>query len=199
MPRLPKPSADSTNKSQLTPDDWIDAATALLVNKSIDAVRVEVLSKDLGVSRGSFYWHFRDRDDLLRQLLVRWRDRATEQIIDDFERRNMPPKELLRDLTKLPFRGDTARAASAVELAIRAWARRDDMARQFVDEVDHKPLSYIAQCFSALGHAIAEARNRAFVLYAYEISEGLLANQGTAEQREQRRAFVEQLLMHAPP
>ena len=198
MSRTAKPLADSAAKSQLTPDDWIDAATAVLVNKSIDAVRVEVLSKDLGVTRGSFYWHFRDRDDLLRQLLVRWRDRATEQIIDDFERRNMPPRELLRDLTKLPFRGDAARAASAVELAIRAWARRDDMARKFVDEVDHKRLSYIAQCFSALGYDIPEARKRAFVLYACEVSEGLFANQGSAEHREERRAFVEQLLLRTP-
>lgn len=198
MPTAAKASADSALKSQLTPDDWIDAATGLLVNKSIDAVRVEVLSKDLGVTRGSFYWHFKDRGDLLSQLLVRWRDRATEQIIDNFERRNIPPRELLRDLTKLPFRGDSAHAASSVELAIRTWARRDEMARQFVDEVDHKRLSYIAQCFSALGFDIAEARKRAFVLYAYEISEGLLANQGTEAQKEERRAFVEHLLMHRP-
>lgn len=188
-------TSDASAKSQLTPDDWIRAAAELLVDKSVDAVRVEVLAKNLGVTRGSFYWHFKDRDDLLRQLLVNWRDKATEQIIDRFEKRNIKPRELLRDLLLLPFHGEAAKVAAATELAIRGWARRDEMARQFVDEVDNKRLSYIAQCFSALGFDIGEARMRAFVLYSYEISESLLSNQGTDKQKEERRAFVERMLL----
>lgn len=196
MPKAaPSNSPDTSTKVQLTPDDWIQAAADVLVDKSVDAVRVEVLSKNLGVTRGSFYWHFKDRDDLLRQLLVRWHDRATEQIIERFEKRNIKPRELLRDLLLLPFRGETAKAAAATELAIRGWARRDETARQFVDEVDNKRLSYIAQCFSALGFDITEARMRAFALYSYEISESLLSNQGNEKQRNERRAFMERILL----
>lgn len=197
MPKTAKSaqSESSSAKVQLTPDDWIRAAAEILVNKSIDAVRVEVLAKDLGVTRGSFYWHFKDRDDLLHQLLVHWRDRATEQIIDRFERRNIKPRELVRDLLSLPLRGEAAQRVASIELAIRAWARRDDMARQVVDEVDSKRLAYIAQCFSALGFDIVEARMRAFSLYSYEITESLLANQGTEKQKEERRAFMERILL----
>jgi AcrR family transcriptional regulator len=196
MPKAASSNAtDATTKLQLTPADWIQAAAEILVDKSVDAVRVEVLSKNLGVTRGSFYWHFKDRDDLLRQLLVWWRDTATEQIIERFEKRNIKPRELLRDLLMLPFRGKAAQVAAATELAIRGWARRDDMARQYVDEVDSKRLSYIAQCFSALGFDIGEARLRAFALYSYEITESLLSNQGTDKQKQEQRAFMERLLL----
>ena len=147
-------TAKATAKTPLTPEDWIKAAEQVLIDKSIDAVRVDALSKDLSVTRGSFYYHFKDRDDLLRKLLVTWRDRATEQIIDRFERRNTNPRELIRDLLMLPFHGTAAKKGASTELAIRAWARRDEMARHFVDEVDGKRLAYIAQCFSALGFDI---------------------------------------------
>lgn len=63
-------------RAQLTPDDWVRAATDLLVTKSIDAVRVDVLAKQLDVTRGSFYWHFKNRDDLLHQVLQDWSERT---------------------------------------------------------------------------------------------------------------------------
>jgi AcrR family transcriptional regulator len=182
-------------REQFTPDDWINAAKALLIDHGVDAVRVDVLSKQLGVTRGSFYWHFKNRDDLLRRLLKSWRDHATEQVISRFEQTNATPAELIRELLMLPFHGRAAAEAASTELAIRGWARRDAMARQVVDEVDAQRLSYIAQCFSSLGHSIAEARARAFALYAYELAESLLHNQGTDGQKAERNAFLERALL----
>jgi len=68
------------------------------------------------------------------------------------------------------------------------------MARQAVDKVGATRLSYIAQCFSALGLDIAEARVRAFALYAYEVSERLMVGQGSDSQMRERRAFMERVL-----
>lgn len=194
MPRATQ-GATTPARNQLTPEDWIHAARALLVSRSIDAVRVEVLAKELAVTRGSFYWHFKDRDDLLHRMLEAWRDEATEQIIYRFERRNLSPRDLIRDLLALPFRGASAQEAASTELAIRAWARRDERVRQILDEVDAKRLSYISQCFSALGFGIAEARARAFALYSYDLSESLLSSQGTDAQKSERRTFMEKLLL----
>lgn len=188
-------TSPSHGKVQLTPADWIKAATEVLVDKSIDAVRVDVLAKGLKVTRGSFYWHFQDRDDLLKQLLKSWRDAATEQIIQRFEHSGADPKALVRELSSLPFHGKAAVTSASIELAIRAWARRDDMARQFVDEVDAKRLSYVSQCFVALGFSFQDAAMRAFVLYSYMISESLMHGQGTDTQREHRRAFVEDYVL----
>jgi AcrR family transcriptional regulator len=183
----------------LTPDNWIEAATTVLVDQGIDHVRVDTLAGQLGVTRGSFYWHFRDREDLLRRVLQAWAERTTAQLTRRLESARDDPREQLRDVISLPFRGRAAAKAARIELAIRAWARRDDMARQAVDESDASRIAYHAQVFQALGFAEAEARMRAFVLYSYEVSESLLHRQGSAAEQQARRAFVEQLMQQPLP
>jgi AcrR family transcriptional regulator len=206
QPRLPTrrpapkrtPAAASAAAEQartpLTPENWIEAATTLLEDQGIDCVRVDVLARLLGVTRGSFYWHFKDRQDLLRCLLQAWHQRATEQVTARFEGGPADPQALVRDLISLPARGRSAQRAARIELAIRAWARRDEMARQALDEADASRIAYHAQVFSALGFPIAEARMRAFVLYGHEVAESLLLRQGTASQRQERSAFIERLI-----
>jgi hypothetical protein len=132
-------------------------------------------------------------------MLNAWRDAATEQIIERFEHRHPDPRALVKELLSLPFRGDRAKRAASIELAIRGWARRDPMARRAVDEVDERRISYHAQVFSALGFAIAEARARAFAMYAYEVAESVLSHQGSQAQKEERRALVEQLIVMPLP
>ena len=151
------------------------------------------------MTRGSFYWHFKDRDDLLRSLLETWRKATTELIIERFESYQGSPLDLFRELLSLPFRGRSAARAARIELAIRAWARRDDMARRAVDDVDSRRISYIAQCLSALGFTLAEARQRAFLLYGYDVAESILSNQGNAAQKRERRELVERLLLTKLP
>jgi AcrR family transcriptional regulator len=200
MPRTATPASrppranGAEARNPLTPTDWTDAAIELLVDHGIDAVRVDTLARELGVTRGSFYWHFKDRNDLLGSLLTAWRDAATEQIIKRFDQAHPNPRALVKELISLPFRGPPARRAASIELAIRGWARRDAMARRAVDEVDERRISYHAQVFSALGFGIAEARARAFVLYAHEVAESLLFNQGSDAQKAERCKLVERLI-----
>lgn len=182
-------------RATLLREDWITAATEVLVDRGIDAVRVDVLARELAVTRGSFYWHFKEREELLQAVLQAWRDAATEQVIHRFEGRSTDPQALIAELISLPFRGRAAQRAARIELAIRAWARRDALARAAVDEVDERRIAYIAQCFSALGFAIAEARARAFVLYAYEVAESLLVRQGTAAQKKERSELLRRLVL----
>jgi len=182
----------------MTPEGWIEAATDLLVDGGVDLLRVDVLAKRIGVTRGSFYWHFRDRDDLLSQVLRTWREKTTDEVTCHFADTTADPAALVHELVNLPFRGRSAIRAARVELAIRDWARRDPMARQAVDEADATRLSYIAQCFTALGVGIPEARARAGILYAYELGESLLAHQGTDTQKAARSALLERLLLAEP-
>jgi AcrR family transcriptional regulator len=193
-PRRAKAASSETARASLTPETWIDAATNALVDHGIDHVRIDVLAGQLGVTRGSFYWHFRDREDLLRRVLQGWHDSATEQLTLRLERASDDAREQLRDVISLPFRGRAAARAARIELAIRAWARRDAMARHAVDEADASRIAYIAQVFSSLGFAPLEARSRAFLLYAYVVGESLMATQGGASQKEERSRFVERLI-----
>lgn len=181
----------------LTPQSWTDAATEVLVDQGIDHVRVDVLAKQLRVTRGSFYWHFRDREELLRSVLQAWRTLATEQLTARLESAHTDPREQLRDVLSLPVRGRAAVRAARIEVALRAWARRDETARHAVNEADASRIAYIAQIFSALGFAVGEARSRAFVLYTYLVGESLIAGQGNKNQQRDRSQLVEQLLLQA--
>jgi AcrR family transcriptional regulator len=189
--RNPPPAA----RSVLGPGDWIAAATDVLVHNGIDAVRVDVLARQLNVSRGSFYWHFGSRADLLRRMLLAWQVEQTEQIIARYRRQALARDELIRELTELPFHGRAAVKGSSVELTIRAWARHDDMARAVVDEVDAKRLSYLQECFLSLGFERQQAGARAFVLYCYMQSESMLRNQGSESEKRERRRFVADMLL----
>lgn len=191
--RRPAAALDSP-RAQLTPDNWIDAATEVLVDHGIDHVRVDVLATQLGVTRGSFYWHFRDREDLLRRVLQAWRERATEQLTARLGKASPEPAEQLRDVISLPFRGRAATRAARIELAIRAWARRDAMARQAVDEADASRIGYIAQIFSALGFTLGQARSRAHVIYAYVVGESLIGTPAAATSRDQRGQALEAMV-----
>jgi AcrR family transcriptional regulator len=182
-------------RSQLKPEDWIRAATDLLVHRSIEAVRVDVLAKQMKVTRGSFYWHFADRAALLERVLSGWKDAQTEEIIARYKRRGVRAEALIVELVELPFHGRAARKGSAVELAIRAWARRDDVARRVVDDVDAKRLSYIQECFEGLGFEGREARARAFLLYCYMQSESLFYGQGSEQDKADRREYVSSVLL----
>ncbi len=93
---------DTEKKRRLTREDWIEAATHRLVKRSIDAVRVEPLADDLKVSRGSFYWHFKSRSELLEAILTTWQERQTRRIVERIRQdRLMSPAEQLERLRKL--------------------------------------------------------------------------------------------------
>jgi AcrR family transcriptional regulator len=185
----------------LTPEDWVRAATQVLVDHGIDHVRVDVLAGELNVTRGSFYWHFRDREDLLRRVLQAWREVSTVQLTKRLEVARSDPRELLADVITLPFRGRAAVRAARIELAIRAWARRDPMAQQALDEADSSRIGYHEALFRALGFAPDEAAHRAFLLYGYEVAESLMPRQGSAAARDARRRSVLQLVQQplGPP
>jgi AcrR family transcriptional regulator len=185
-------------KTVLGPDDWIGEAMKLLVSKSVDGVRVEVLAKNLGVTRGSFYHHFLDRDDLLMRLLGAWKRRQTEQVIARYEQSNPTPQGRIQELIGLPFRGEAAREGGSVELAIRAWARRDELPRSVVIEVDEQRTNYIRYCFELLGFDKPNQRKRAFILYGYMQSESIFRLPGNTKERQERREFVFKLLCDAP-
>jgi AcrR family transcriptional regulator len=186
---------EAAPRTTLTPAAWIEAATQVLVDRGIDHVRVDVLAHELGVTRGSFYWHFRDREDLLKRVLAAWSERSTALLTQRLkDAHGSDPQAQVRDVISLPFRGRSARKAARIELAIRAWARRDETARAAVDEADAARLGYHRQIFGALGFPEPEARARAFLLYGYEVAESILHRQGNAAERQARAVFVERLL-----
>lgn len=156
----------SRRKGRLTAENWISAAEDMLERRGIDAVRIEPLAKKLKVTKGSFYYHFKDRPTLLTTLLDNWRRRATNAVISRLESRVASPEERLRGLLELHRHGSVATEGASLELAIRQWAKADKIAQRAVEEVDSHRHRYIAGIYHELGLDTASAEARAFLLYS---------------------------------
>ncbi|EDM76155.1 transcriptional regulatory protein [Plesiocystis pacifica SIR-1] len=155
--------------ARLSKDDWIAAAAARFADAGAAAVRVEPLAKVLGVSKGSFYWHFSDRAALLAAIVDAWEQRGTLEIIDAVEEAADDPGKRLWILIERTF--GTPAEADAFEAAVRAWAAQDAHAQAVAKRVDHQRLAFVAELLRAAGIPKAEAKRRADLLYCTLIGE----------------------------
>jgi AcrR family transcriptional regulator len=146
---------------------WVNAALEILAEQGIDGVRIEPVAKKLGVTKGSFYWHFKDRDALFEAILEDWRRGATLRIIARLDQTTQTPEGRLRQLINLPFQGARSERGADVELSLRLWSRRDARARAALAEVDQLRLGYIAGLLQDCGFAPATAQARAVLVYAF--------------------------------
>lgn len=156
-----------TDAPKLDATAWTNAALEDLAIGGIQSVRVETLAKRLAVTKGSFYWHFKDRSALHENMLAHWRRRATLDLIERLDRGDMPAEERLRSLIRLPLAGRRSAWGADVELSIRLWGRSDERAQRTLQEVDELRLRYIAGLLAKCGvdHEIAHAQ--AIVIYCY--------------------------------
>lgn len=177
-------TATAPQTAQLDVAAWVEAAFDLLAEGGIDAVRVDPLAKRLGVTRGSFYWHFKDREALHKAMLKQWRKWATYQVGDRIDRAAPDARERLRKNLALPAAGPRAKRAAAIEMAIRFWARRDQEAASAVQRIDHQRLVYYARHFVELGYCEVEARRRAYLFYAALMSQAIIVTDASTDVRE---------------
>jgi AcrR family transcriptional regulator len=150
--------------------DWIRAAAGRLVRDGIGAVAIEALARDLGVTKGSFYWHFRDRPALLEALLVDWGRRSTEPLLERLRRAADAPAARLGKLAATV----AGEGSGALDPSIRAWALHDRLAAEILRRVDEARLAFIAGEFRALGFAPQAACTRARLFYLHLLGEHAL-------------------------
>jgi AcrR family transcriptional regulator len=142
---------------QLSADDWINQGLKALTKSGFTALKADPLAKAMGVSRGSFYWHFADLGAFHAAVLKRWREIAAEQIIADVEAdRDEPLKALLRR---------TFGARLDLERAVRNWAAFDPAAQVAVRAIDRRRLDYIETLLERRGLNATMAQARAQILY----------------------------------
>lgn len=134
--------------SPLQPDDWICAATSRLSSQGIEAVRVELLARDLKVSKGSFYWHFRDRADLLSQLLGQWEKEERNWLEAAVAGVHSAPSRWARFLNRC-----AAPERQKLEAAIRAWAREDATVAHRVATIEKRRAAYLEAILVETGFA----------------------------------------------
>ncbi|MGB8332185.1 MAG: TetR/AcrR family transcriptional regulator [Polyangiales bacterium] len=151
---------------RLSAEAWTEMGLRVLAEEGIGAVQVEPLARALGVTKGSFYWHFPNRQTLLVSLLEHWRRSATLDVIEAVERACDDPADRLRELTRRVFRH-----GGPLERAIRAWASHDESAAVAVAEVDTERYTYVRSLLERHGLDSPTASKRARLLYTSLIGE----------------------------
>jgi AcrR family transcriptional regulator len=147
---------------RLTKLDWIEHGLRTLANGGANALKVGPMATKLKVSRGSFYWHFRDIADFRSQVLQSWQERMTDQVIRDLEAAKAEP-DRLKHLMRRAF--VTKRS---LDRAIRSWAAEDKDVATIVASVDARRVAYIAKLLVAAGVESRRALPRAaFMYWAY--------------------------------
>jgi AcrR family transcriptional regulator len=159
MPRSP---AKPTKPDRIGPAQWIAAALDLLAEKGIDAVRIEPLAARLGVTKGSFYWHFRDRAALHAAILESWSATSTADVIAVLEAKGGTGAERLRRLFAVTVHD---RRRPQLTTAIRAWAHTDPLAARTIEQADAERIAYVTGLLEAHGLKPQLAATRARLLY----------------------------------
>jgi len=169
-------------RTQLGPEAWVEAGLEALRDHGIEGVRVERLAQALEVTKGSFYWHFKDRAALLEAMIEAWRRRATFAVIDEVEHVGGDAIHRLRQLSVI-----VGRIEGRLDLAVRAWASQDGNAKAALDEIDRRRLGYLASLFRELSFSPPEANARARLVYHALIGEltmgELVANEARLAER----------------
>ena len=158
--------SNPAERKQLQRFDWLLQALDIFIEEGIDAVRITRLADELGVTRGSFYWHFSNREDLIEALVDYWKNRNTNAIIDSVSN----AESLSRGIFSF---FDTCLNAELfdprLDLAIREWARRSVEIREQLDNADNARVAALSNFFQRFDYPMPEAFIRARVLYFAQI------------------------------
>jgi AcrR family transcriptional regulator len=173
---------------QLSAHDWLDQGLKTLAQNGFTALKAEPMAKAMGVSRGSFYWHFADIGAFHAAILARWREVAAEQIIAHVEAASVNDNPLAVLLRRVY--GEKL----ALENAVRTWASVDPVVRAAVQAIDRRRIGYVENLLKQSGLSEDVARARAQILY-WAFLGFALSDQPLSKARQQ--AMLDEMLRMA--
>ncbi len=153
--------------TRVTREDWLAHARDTLVRDGAAEVKILTLAERMQVSRSSFYWYFRSRDDLLQALLAEWEARNTARIAEHCA---LPARNITEAVCNF-FRCfvNPAHFDSGLDFAVREWSRRDEALRARVDAADSARIAAVTEMFARHGYEAAEADARGRILYFMQL------------------------------
>jgi AcrR family transcriptional regulator len=159
---------------------WIQEGLRALGVGGPDAVRVEKLAQELGVTKGGFYWHFEDRPALLEEMLDAWERLVVDEVIERVDSGGGDARAKLRRLSGL---AGSSRDLMKIELAVRDWARRDKAVAKRLRRVDNRRMEYMRSLFGAFCPDDDEVEARCLVFYSLWIGSHFIAADHGARSR----------------
>jgi len=197
-----KPANKKRKRSEaprLTRDDWLDAAFLAVVDGGFDKVRVLVIAQALGVTRGSFYWHFTDHADLVNSLIARWREREVE--LDralQLEATPDPTADLEHLLEAALAHAGTDLENMRFELALRGLGRRDPAVAKLLVEVDAARMALFESKFQRLTGDPKTAAELAVLFYLVIVgsNQALSRPSSPPQAKEYLKGIITRFLIH---
>jgi AcrR family transcriptional regulator len=159
--------------------EWLEMGLQVLSEGSVANLTVEGLAKSLGITKAGFYWHFKNRDDLLRQLLDYWTHEVTGVITTNPEILSLKPKSRLIMTAEMILDYDLTR----YEIAIRQWALQDAEVKCAVKKVNRLRLNFIREAFSELGFKGDDLEIRTMLFVCYHSLESSMFREISRKQR----------------
>jgi AcrR family transcriptional regulator len=166
------PASPASGQRRLTRDDWITAALGAIADGGLAAVGIEPLAARLGATKGSFYWHFQNRDALLEAAIRRWEKETTTDVVAEIAAaHDAPASQFRRLVVSVIERAEQDRVGPA----LLASAAHPTVAPA-LQRVTATRLNLIATVLRHLGFPQAEARRRALLAYSAYLGHGQLAH-----------------------
>ena len=152
---------------KVTKDDWLNTAKDLLVSHGVAEVKILAMAEQMQVSRSSFYWYFRNRQDLLAALLDDWEKRNTQCLLDHCARDARNITQALCNFFRCFI--DPQLFDPGLDFAIREWARRDPTVRTRIDAADAARIKAVESMYRNHGFTAENAETRARILYFMQL------------------------------
>jgi AcrR family transcriptional regulator len=165
-------------RKRVSKNEWLAQALEVLSTEGVQGIRIERLARDLKIAKSGFYWHFRDRRELLRQVLDYWAYEFTEVVIQYQELLNVAPESRLNQISSMIRKHNLTK----YDLSIRAWAEHDEMAAKMVSQVYQSRLGYLRETFRELGFKADELEMRTLLFVCYHSWE-MIMYRGESERK----------------
>lgn len=161
---------------------WIEAALQALASGGPEAIRIEALAAKLGVSKGGFYWHFKDRAALLEEMLDSWEQSVVGDVIAEIESEPEEPRAKLRHLFAL---ASSSPDLLPIELALRDWARRDEEVAARLHRIDNQRMEYMRSLFGPICTDEDDVEARSFLAFSLFIGSNFIRAEHPGRSRSQ--------------
>ncbi len=183
------------DRKTLSAQDWIKAGFRALTAGGPGAIKAETIARELKVSKGSFYWHFKDIPSFKAAMLRHWKVGATDAVIANVEGSDVSSADQLKLLLRIATGdGDVVYGGVLVESAIRDWGRYEPAAASSVKSVDKRRIAYLEGLFQKCGVKPKPCRTNANILYGALLGLQGLSHQGLADLQHDLSHLLERLL-----
>lgn len=194
---MPRPAVKPQKPAEppLGRKDWIEAAIAMLAEDNVEALRVDTLAEKLGVTKGSFYWHFKGREDLLSAVVEAWRLRMTSETRALIVDTSGTPWERLERLIRIAISPRQDVPGGPFEMTLRDWARRDPKVAEIVHEVDSERVKFLCLLYRDAGLSDSDAEDFAELHMAFVIGTRMTLSPADRDEINRRRRIGIALLL----